>query len=118
MEAEGCSKAPASQNVVYTGGMGGVLIGEWPFPRLPRDLSPYVEEDVAATFLKYFWEVFLELLAHERIDNRVHTAVDEGNGFCDMGGIDQPLAHDASIQDVHVVQGSKEEYYIERDPEE
>lgn len=62
--------------------------------------------------------MFLELLAHEGIDYRVHTAVGEGNGFCDMGGIDQPLAHDTSIQDVHAVEGSKEEDHIERDPEE
>ena len=62
--------------------------------------------------------MFLELLTHESIDHRVHTAVSEGNGFCDMGGINQPLAQDTSIQDVHVEQGSEEEDYIEWDPEE
>lgn len=95
-----------------------LIEGGWFFPAFPGDLSPQVEEDVAATFLKYFGEVFLELLAHESVDNRIHTAVSEGNGFCDMGGINQPLAHDTSIQDVHIVQGSKEEDYIEWDPEE
>ena len=62
--------------------------------------------------------MFLEFLTHERIDNRVHAAVGEGNGFCDMRGVGQLLAHDTSIQDVHVMQGSEEEDRVERDPEE
>jgi hypothetical protein len=60
-------------------------------------LSSYAEEDMATTFLKDTCQVFLELLTHESIDNGVHTAVSEGNGFSDVSSIDQPLVHGAAI---------------------
>lgn len=74
-----------------------LIEGGWFFLVFFGDLFFQVEEDVVVIFLKYFGEVFFEFFVYESVDNRIYIVVSEGNGFCDMGGINQSLVYDIFI---------------------